>query len=293
MSENHLENFFSHYWKVYGTILNNLRECPTAYDIGDEAFQKVLEVLPKRKSLRIIGIGSGQGQVDCLMIGRMLTRVSRIDNTIVEPCKDAIEVFKSRISREFSNKVSTTWYQETFQEYQKRRERSGATDKFDFVGVVQSLYYAAKDARGIGNLIDLLEDDGVLFIAVQSDDSGLINIYRKCAEMSGPGHKNVSRDYVTSEVLKLLDDDGRVTYEIVKKTNHTIDVTACFEPELRPEGLLILDFISHIVDFKSTVSKDFIKSLLDHLKSPDCSNVLPDGRVFLREDLDAIMIRKK
>ncbi|KAJ8040228.1 Histamine N-methyltransferase [Holothuria leucospilota] len=292
MTEKYLENFLSHYWKTYRAMIDNRHGSPAAYDIGDEAFQsKVVEVLPKRESLRILGIGSGQGELDCVIMRRLLTRVSRIDNTVVEPSTDAMEVYKFLNSKDLSNQVSTTWYQETFQEYQTRRERSGATDKFHFIGVVHSLYYADKDGSSIGYLVDLLEDDGVLFIVVENDESGLISFSRKIKECFGPENSNPTQDYFTSKVVKLLDDDGRVTYDIVK-SHYEIDVTACFDAE-SSEGSLIFDFLTHVVDCKSTVSKYFLKSLLDHLKSPDCSNVLTDGRIIMRHDWDVIIIRKK
>ncbi|KAJ8040234.1 Histamine N-methyltransferase [Holothuria leucospilota] len=293
MSLRYLQNFPSHYWKSYRGLRDNFYECPLEYDIGNEAFQTmVVDVLPKQESLNALGIGSGQGELDCINMGRMLTRVSRIDNTVVEPSLEAIEVYKSLFSGDLSDRVTTSWYQETFQEYQKRRESStGPTEKFHFISAVHSLYYTGSDGSSIGYLIDLLEKDGVLFIAIQNDESGFIKFFGKVAESYGPLYNNTTQGYTTSQVVKLLDADGRVTYNVVKN-RHNIDVTACFEAD-SSKGSLVLDFLTHVVDFKSTISQNVLESLLDYLKSPDCSEILSDGRIIFHEDWDAIIITKK
>ncbi|KAJ8040235.1 Histamine N-methyltransferase [Holothuria leucospilota] len=293
MSLRYLQNFPSHYWKSYRSMRDSFYECPLEYDIGDEAFQKmVVDVLPKQESLKALGIGSGQGKLDCIHMGRMLTRVSRIDNTVVEPSLEAVEVYKSLLSGDLSDRVTTSWYQETFQQYQKRRESStGDTEKFHFISVVHSLYYTGNDGSSIGYLIDLLEENGVLFIAIQNDESGFIKFFRKAVESYGPRYNNTTRGYTTSQVVKLLNADGRVNYNVVKN-RHKIDVTACFEAD-SSKGSLVLDFLTHVVDFTSTFSKNVLQSLLDYLKSPDCSEILSDGRIILHLKWDAIIITKK
>ncbi|KAJ8040236.1 Histamine N-methyltransferase [Holothuria leucospilota] len=291
MSLRCLQNFPSHYWKSYRSMRDKFYKCPLEYDIGEEAFQKmVVDVLPKQESLKTLGIGSGQGELDCINMDRMLTRVSHIDNTVVEPSLEAMDVYKSLILGDLSDRVTTSWYQETFQQYQKRRGSSGSTKKFHFISAVHSLYYTGKDGSIMGYLIDLLEKDGVLFIAIQNDESGFTKFFGRVAESYGPLFNNDTQGYTTSQVAKLLDADGRVTYNVLKN-RHNIDITACFEAD-SSTGSLLLDFLAHIVDFTSTISKNVLESLLDYLKTPDCSEILSDGRIIFHEDWDVIIITK-
>ncbi|KAJ8040150.1 Histamine N-methyltransferase [Holothuria leucospilota] len=168
----HIEDHPAHYWKSYKVLKDNFYQCSPLYDIGNDAFQrKVVNVLPKKDLLKILGIGSGRGELDCVNIRRMLGHVSRINNTVVEPSVEAIEAYKSLICGDLSDRVNTSWYNETFQQYQKRRDGNVATDKFHFISAVHSLYYVDNDGRSIDYLIDLLEKDGVLFIIIQNGNN--------------------------------------------------------------------------------------------------------------------------
>lgn len=54
----------------------------------------------------------------------------------------------------------------------------------------------------------------------------------------------------------------------------------------------MLDCLTKVPAFKSKITEDFLQSVLDYLKTPDCSEILGDGKVVFREDWDVIIIRK-
>ncbi|KAJ8040241.1 Histamine N-methyltransferase [Holothuria leucospilota] len=288
----YLEDSPSHYWKSHRAYRNNFYQCSHLCDIGQENFQrKVVEVLQKMDSLKILGIGSGKGELDCVNIRRMLTHFSHIDNTVVEPSIEAIQAYKSLISQRSPEHVTSLWHKETFQQYWRRRQSIGATNKFHFISAVHSLYYADKDGKSLGYLIDLLEKDGVMFIVIQNENSGLINLFSEFAEYFRHHPNNPSKLHTTSKVLKYLNEDGRVAHEVIRG-RHQIDITSCFESE-SSEGSLTLDFLTNVIDFKSTVSSDILQLFLNYMKTPNCSEILSDGRIIFQEKWDAVIVRRK
>lgn len=64
MSSKTIEDYPTYNWKAFKTMKDNFYKSPPLFDIGDEAFEReVVEFLPRKDRLKILGIGSGRGKL--------------------------------------------------------------------------------------------------------------------------------------------------------------------------------------------------------------------------------------
>ena len=70
----------------------------------------------------------------------------------------------------------------------------------------------------------------------------------------------------------------------------SLDITKCFD-DASDEGNLLLDFITHVADFRGTVPGDLQRAVLERLASSDISEK-KDGEILLSNDWDAFYIYK-
>ena len=69
-----------------------------------------------------------------------------------------------------------------------------------------------------------------------------------------------------------------------------LEITKCFD-EASEEGVLLVDFLTHVAKFKETATEDQQKQLMEYLASSHCSE--KDGeRVLSNNDWDALIASK-
>ena len=74
----------------------------------------------------------------------------------------------------------------------------------------------------------------------------------------------------------------------------TCDISACFDPpqQLSKDGDILLDFLTHTVDFSKNVSAEYRDDLLRFLGSEACTHRGPAGEVILNTRNAAVIIQK-
>ncbi|XP_022080184.1 carnosine N-methyltransferase 2-like [Acanthaster planci] len=109
---------------------------------GDNVFgkavtSKITVMLGEQEELRILGIGSGSGELDVKMLTKLLLRFPLINNRVVEPAGFMIAKYKALVESKAHELqgVRCDWRQQTMQQYAKE---AGDSTKFHFIHACQS-----------------------------------------------------------------------------------------------------------------------------------------------------------
>ena len=65
------------------------------------------------------------------------------------------------------------------------------------------------------------------------------------------------------------------------------DITDCFQEESE-DGNLLLDFFTHVSDFRNKAPNSLVQDYLQYLKNPECS-LMNDDKVLMDFTWDAIV----
>ncbi|XP_060683818.1 histamine N-methyltransferase-like [Hemiscyllium ocellatum] len=203
-----------------------------------------------------------------------------IHNEVVEPNPQHISKYKALV-KEWNPgpNISFTWNQMTSGEYEKQNKKRNESKKFDFIHMIEMLYYVESLHDTITYFHSLLETNGKLLIVQTADDGGYHSLWRKA------GSRFLS-SCLFLDVHKVL-DEMRMKYHIYELSS-IFDITECFI-EGNENGELLLDFLTHIVDFRKTAPADLNAEVLQCLRQPQCSRE-ENGKILFNNNLHFIVI---
>ena len=115
-----------------------------------------------------------QGEMDVMMLAKLLQIFPSINNRVVEPSRDQLLMYKAHVQARADQLqgVVCDWRQQTMDEYQK----AGNHTKFHFISAIHSLYYAEDIEQSLLHLYDLLELGGMLLVIARSGN-GIITTF--------------------------------------------------------------------------------------------------------------------
>ncbi|XP_063954980.1 histamine N-methyltransferase-like [Lytechinus pictus] len=171
-----------YYKKIFQLFCRKCRKTEVDRAWAEQVFPRLVidkmqsKILNKSgNALFSLGIGSGTGEFESSLLRQISMRYKRIHHTVVEPVKSFIERYQSLLLTEDAVKdIQFDWKEQTMQTFQKdREEQKGGKqpNNFHFISAVHSLYYASDMEDTIRFFYDLLDDGGVLMIAVTTDQS--------------------------------------------------------------------------------------------------------------------------
>ncbi|XP_022080497.1 histamine N-methyltransferase-like [Acanthaster planci] len=250
--------------------------------VFSDAVVNKLQVTPEgQEGLRVLGIGSGSGEIDCLMLERFLQRFPRIYNCVVEPVPVMVDQYKSLVQSmapELQG-VHCDWHMTTMQQYQE----AGSPTKYHFIGAIHSIYFVNGVDKWMASLYDMLAPGGIMLMVLNSDTSGLCRFQDSLISILGR-----SKCIMSDAILRSLDRQS-IPYALSHQKS-LLDITTCFKEDSEDRRLL-LDFLTDVVDFQGTAAEEQQRSVLESLASGDCST--RDGeKVWLRTDWDAVFVQK-
>ncbi|XP_071956393.1 histamine N-methyltransferase A-like [Antedon mediterranea] len=249
-----------------------------------EKIMKEIKV-EKEKELMVLGVGSGPGQTECLVLQHLLKQWPKIRDTVVEPDLSYINKYQDLAAKktELIDGVSFDWRQQTLQQF-RQETQDQPMKKYHFIMLFHVLYSFQDLADILKYLMSILDDGGMILAMMESDDDSCIpQIQRKLAQFK----KNVY-PLSTRDVEKAL---TKLQIQFVKHHMQVkMDATSCFDDESK-EGELLLEFLTKSAFFKETASKSLYCDVIEYLKSialPESE----DGKIWIRCDSDAIVITK-
>ncbi|NXC88034.1 HNMTA methyltransferase, partial [Cercotrichas coryphoeus] len=227
------------------------------------------------------------GEMDLQILSKIRARYPgvTINNDVVEPSASQISKYKEHVAQASNlENIKFTWHKETANEYESRMNAEKKTKKWDFIHMIQMLYYVKDIPATLRYFHSLLESQGKLLIILVSGKSGWETLWKKHAS-SFPLEGFCS--FISSGDLPRMLDSAGMKYQLYEIPSH-LDITSCFI-EGDKDGELLLDFLTETIDFTKTAPPELKHQVMEDLRKPGCSESR-DGKVFFNSSLGIIVI---
>nr|XP_057938338.1 histamine N-methyltransferase-like [Doryrhamphus excisus] len=236
--------------------------------------------------LAVLGVGSGGGQVDVQMLSLMQSTFSALPITadIVEGSTELVAKFKGLVMKTDNlQKIPFVWHTMPSEEYIEKAKGRGDVKTFDFIHMIQMLYYVDDLTETIKFYHSLLNKNGRLMIIIESATSGWDTLWRTfpkelCNEMLPEYHSS-------SDVLASLKSLG-LKYEEHCIPN-TFDITECFDPNSKT-GQRLISFMTGREHFYQSFTPQIRAEILNLLRSR-CGTE-KEGKVYFNSNLSCIFV---
>ncbi|XP_078507377.1 histamine N-methyltransferase A-like isoform X2 [Lissotriton helveticus] len=242
----------SHYLQAFQVHLERSTEHQCMQEFIGKKFPNIISGVARGKSsINVLGIGSG---------AELVARTS---------------VLKS---------VNFTWHNKTSAEFESEMKGSHEQKKYDFIHMIQMLYYVKDASQTLEFYSSCLEPNGKVLVIIASGSSGCNTLWKKHRQ-----HLAVCgmRLLITSWDIKNHLDTQGVKYEHFDLPSDR-DISECFIQGNR-NGELLMDFLTETDQFCKTAPPELVAEILNDLKSPGCSHK-KDGKVLFNNNLAAIVI---
>lgn len=268
------------------------RKYPFVEEVATSVMANIVkdDVNSSSSVFRVLGVGSGDGRSDL----RILTAVAmtiescQIHATIIEPDGNLMPKFRSRVSslaQPLEGKVTFEWHETTFEKFV---ESCSEIDRcFDLIHFITSLYYVEAE-EALSYCYKRLAPGGALFCILGCGESFFPKMSRKlegkCTASLGSTHKFYSEMDLVSIAKR-----NNWKYEELCKTHYTVDITSCFD-DSSIEGGLLLDFMTHCQDFRSTADRTFQDEVMNFLNEESTTD--DNGNKLVKPEITAVVIYK-
>lgn len=237
--------------------------------------------------INVLGVGSGSGEIDLKMFSKIRARYGGIpiNTDIVEPSPEQLLSYKERVAKTPGlENINFGWHKKNSSEFELQVKEEKSERKYDFIHMIQMLYYVKDVPATVKFFKSLLAPNGKLLIILVSGNSGWSTLWKKY------GSRLPLNDlclYITAgDVADMLSSEG------AKYQSHELpsdmDITECFIDGDR-NGDLLLDFLTETCDFNKNAPPELREEIIQDLKSPGCSSV-KDGKVIFNNNLSAIVV---
>ncbi|XP_022080183.1 histamine N-methyltransferase-like [Acanthaster planci] len=280
----HDPDYYTKAFKSYSAVSDKTGVFSRWGDVFEEAVAPQINAkLSKHEELRVLGIGSGTGELDLQMLTKLLPRFPLIHNRVVEPAEDAMDKYQALVqsrAQELQG-VRWDWRQQTIDQYTEEA-RGGDSTKFHFVHACQCLYYAADLESSLTYLYNCVEPGGVMVVSLITETSGMYRLWHHF-----PSFQDALMKYVSSSDIR-----GYLTRRGIPYTEHhqssRVDVTDCFD-EASEAGGHVLDIMTHVVKLRETASAELLAEVMQSMAG--CSEK-SGNRFFITNNWDAAVVNK-
>ncbi|NWU53767.1 HNMT methyltransferase, partial [Dromas ardeola] len=276
------------YLQSFRLFLANSTEHQSMQEFMERQLPAVIASIGNGKStINILSVGGGAGEIDLLILSKVQARYPgvTINNDAIEPSADQISKYKERVAATSNlGNVKFTWHEETAYEYECRMNAEKKSKKWDFIHMIQMLYYVKDVPATIRYFHSLLEAQAKLLIILVSGTSGWETLWKKYGS-SFPLDDLCT--YVSSADIKRILDSAGLKYQLYELPSH-MDITSCFI-EGDKDGELLLDFLTETYEFSKTAPPELKRQVMEELRKPECSKER-DGKVFFNNNLSVIVV---
>ncbi|XP_038055289.1 histamine N-methyltransferase A-like isoform X2 [Patiria miniata] len=232
-----------------------------------------------------------QGTIDSKILHHLLDSAHpKLRAVILEPDSHMMQQYQDLVSKESTKLqgVDFDWRQQTFQEFQATAKED---DKFHFISCISSIYYCGDLEKSLKFLYEKLDSGGLLLITTTSADSGFGKLWKYLSvNLAREGEHLMSTD-IQEACYKL-----NIPIAEVQTIKIYCDISSCFNApphQLSQDGSILLDFLTHIVNFAQNAPAGFRDDVLRLLGSQECSVRGPEGQVNLDASNSIFLIRRE
>lgn len=272
---------------------------------------KMRDIFDQKKDVRILGVGSGAGDVDIDFINEIVhcgtQRLGEegysVTYHVVEPNSQNVETFRKRVENQPQYaRVKFQWFTGTFEQFvaDYKPKVTQEANRFQFVHFVRCFYHIDSRESFDTTYNTLLATQGVMCGVGENEDAfwprmmhflAEHKMEHECFTCSGP----VSRNYFLPGWLdQCRERDWR--YESYVH-GYKFVVTPMYDPA-NADGNYILDFAMHVKNSRQNVDGKIIEDFWKFLEAHKKEKVLVENGVETVEkyypcELGAIMITKE
>ncbi|NXD20170.1 HNMTA methyltransferase, partial [Spelaeornis formosus] len=240
-----------------------------------------------KSTINVLSVGGGAGEMDLQILSKIRARYPgvTINNDVIEPSAGQISKYKEHVAQASNlENIKFTWHKETANEYESRMNAEKKTEKWDFIHMIQVLYYVKDIPATLWYFHSLLEPQAKLLIILVSGKSGWETLWKKYGSSFPLEDLCI---YVSSSDLPRMLDSAGLKYQLYELPSH-MDITSCFI-EGDKDGEFLLDFLTETFDFAKTAPPELKRQVMEELRKPGCSEIR-DGKVFFINNLGVIVI---
>ncbi|XP_077986185.1 histamine N-methyltransferase A-like [Glandiceps talaboti] len=259
--------------QTFTSVLENM-------EFGSEISPKTGE---RNGHFGVLSVGSGAGEVNHMMIDRLLGKFPAINCTIIEPGRKEMVKYQKLVSEnsEKLKNVAFQWYAETFETYYERN----LEDKFNLIECIETMYYFNDYEGVLQKMYDSLAPNGVMLIVLAAANAGYHNLWKHHGEVLRDDNMN----FVSAADIKDTLRKNGIPFSTTPD-KYRVDISEVFV-EGSEVGDQILDFLTQIYHFRQTTPENIKNDLISLLKSEKCSEIV-DGKIFFNNTLETIIVKK-
>ncbi|XP_004478324.1 histamine N-methyltransferase [Dasypus novemcinctus] len=278
----------SRYVEAFRRFLSNSTEHQCMQEFMDKKLPGIISRIGNAKSeIRILSIGGGAGEIDLQILSKVQSQYPgiHINNEVVEPSAEQIAKYKELVAKTSNlENIKFAWHKETSSEYQNKMMEKKEFQKWDFIHMIQMLYYVKDIPATLKFFHGLLAASAKILIILVSGTSGWDKLWKKYGS-------RLPRDdfclYITSsDLMQTLDNLG-IKYNCYDLPS-TMDISDCFI-DGNENGDLLWDFLTETLNFNTTAPPDLKAEILKDLQEPEFS-VKEEGKILFNNNLSFIVV---
>ncbi|XP_036884675.1 histamine N-methyltransferase isoform X2 [Sturnira hondurensis] len=268
----------SRYVESFRRFLNSSTEHQCMQEFLDHKLPGIIARIGDKKSeIKILSIGGGAVQAQYPGVP--------IRNEVVEPSAEQIAKYREVVAKSANlENIKFAWHKETSSEYKNRIMEKKELQKWDFIHMIQMLYYVKDIPSTLKFFHSLLATNAKILIIVVSGTSGWDKLWKKYGS-------RLPRDdlcqYITATDLTQMMDELGIKYECHDLPS-TMDISDCFI-DGNENGVLLWDFLTETCNFNTTAPPDLKAEITKALQEPEFS-VKKDGKVLFNNNLSFIVV---
>ncbi|KAK2568356.1 Histamine N-methyltransferase [Acropora cervicornis] len=265
-------------------------DCFNVFDTKCDQFRKIEEMLRERlpslvprrlhdsQQLNILSVGSGNGEKDLLVLKvireSLRSTELKIFNRAIEPNTYFCDLYNEAIANmQTPPDDQATKFEiceQSFQQYSQHTEKEPV--KFDVVHFIHSIYYVDMEEALCHCFEKELDENGVFICIVSGGDLVHLILAKQPKDWHGQGDGASQNLEMARQLVGIAKSKGWKHEAYVKE--YSIDVTEVFDPK-STEGNLLLDFLTHTVNFRETAEKQLVEETLAIVRN---HTTLKDGK---------------
>ncbi|XP_008591351.1 PREDICTED: histamine N-methyltransferase isoform X1 [Galeopterus variegatus] len=279
----------SRYVESFRRFLNSSTEHQCMQEFVDKKLPGIIARIGNTKSeIKILSIGGGAGEIDLHILSKVQAQYPgvHINNEVVEPSAEQITKYKELVAKTSNlENIKFAWHKETSSEYQNRVMEKNELQKWDFIHMIQMLYYVRDIPATLKFFHSLLATNAMILTVLVSGNSGWDKLWKKY------GSRLPLDDlcqYVTSSDLTQMLDNLGIKYECYDLLS-TMDISDCFI-DGNENGDLLWDFLTETCNFSTTAPPDLKAEIMKDLQEPEFS-FKKEGKVLFNNTLSFIVVQ--
>ncbi|XP_072047090.1 histamine N-methyltransferase B-like [Amphiura filiformis] len=225
--------------------------------------------------LRVLGVGSSEGNQETLQLKKLKTKFSQISATVIEPSTERISKYQDMVRQNSSDitRIEYSWHNQTFHQFVTSMK---AGQKYHFITIIHAIYFVGEVEDSVRKLYELLEPGGIIFLIAITGHTGmgfLMKTFPHLAlEKQTPSAttepQRVKTNYFTnSTVVQSILKKYQMAYTHASSYIESVDLTTYFtEEETTPDTKLMLDFITMTVKFHESEPGEIFNQVMDFIK---------------------------